>query len=126
MAKNVQQNETHNAQQEDNKPEGVAENETQEAADTGFTWEEELPKTGGGQRESKYEWGSFPEPKDGKFPTKTFMGVKSPKVIYNSIKKFQSKLAEAKQPYPEFRVNAIKEGAGKDAKVTGVKVQRIK
>lgn len=125
MAKNVQQNEALGSEGAEKKTEGLPENDTP-AADAGFTWEEELPKSGGGSGQSKYDWGNFPEPKDGKYATKIIEGVKSPKVIYNSIKKFQAKLAEQGKPYPEFRVNAIKDGTGKDAKVTGVKVQRIK
>lgn len=99
---------------------------TEISQDDGFEWEEALPSTGGGNGTSKYDWAAFPEPKDGKFPTKAYMGLKGPKPIYNSIKKFQAKLAEAGKPYPEFTCRIIKEGSGKDAPVVGVKVQRVK
>jgi hypothetical protein len=93
----------------------------------GFEWEEALPNSGGGSgQSSKYDWSAFPEPKDGRFPTKTYLGLKGPKPIYNSIKKFQAKLSEAGKAYPEFTCRVVKEGSGKDAKVVGVKVQRVK
>lgn len=96
-------------------------------ASDGFEWEEALPNSGGGSgQSSKYDWSAFPEPKDGRFPTKTYMGLKGPKPIYNSIKKFQAKLSEAGKAYPEFTCRVVKEGTGKDAKVVGVKVQRVK
>lgn len=96
-------------------------------ATDGFEWEEALPNSGGGSgQSSKYDWSAFPEPKDGRFPTKTYMGLKGPKPIYNSIKKFQAKLSEAGKAYPEFTCRVVKEGTGKDAKVVGVKVHRVK
>ncbi len=109
-----------------NLEETTTEDTTTGTLDDGFEWEPELPKGGGGGQKSKYDWGAFPEPKDGKFPTKTYMGLKAPKPVYNSIKKYQTKLAEEGKEYPEFTVRAIKEGTGKEAKTVGVKVQRIK
>lgn len=116
----------HDQQTDDQNLEGSTEGQEETTNADGFEWEPELPKGGGGGQTSKYDWAAFPEPKDGKFPTKTYMGLKAPKPIYNSIKKFQTKLTEQGLEYPEFTVRAIKEGTGKDAKTIGVKVQRIK
>jgi hypothetical protein len=104
-----------------------AEEDQDEPPSDGFEWETALPNSGGGSgQSSKYDWSAFPEPKDGRFPTKTYLGLKGPKPIYNSIKKFQAKLSEAGKAYPEFTCRVVKEGSGKDAKVVGVKVQRVK
>lgn len=115
-----------NKENQEGDQEQTEENQEEPPSD-GFEWEAALPNSGGGSgQSSKYDWSAFPEPKDGRFPTKTYMGLKGPKPIYNSIKKFQAKLSEAGKAYPEFTCRVVKEGTGKDAKVVGVKVQRVK
>ena len=92
----------------------------------GFDWGEQLEVGHGGGGVSKYNWDEYPEPKDGKFPTKTYTGLKSAKVIYASIKKFRAKLAEDKKEDREFVVKVNRDGKGKDAPIRDIKVQRIK
>ena len=93
----------------------------------GFDWGEQLVVShGGGGGQSKYDWDAFPEPKDGRFPTKTYTGINSAKTIYASIKKYRAKLAEDKKEDREFVVKVNRDGKGKAAPIIDIKVQRIK
>lgn len=88
------------------------EGKTEVAAKDDFEFLAEIPASGGGGGKSKYDWGAWPAPKEGQFPSKVYTDVKAPKTLYTSINKYKKKLEEAGKPAPEFTVRKEQNAAG--------------
>lgn len=88
-----------------------------------FEFVSEIPSSGGGNKNSKYDWGAYPAPKDGLYANK-FYEVKSAKPLYTSIKKYKEKLEADGKPVPEFTIRTEKDETTGDVK--GCRVYREK
>lgn len=89
-----------------------------------------MPEKRGGAGTPKYDWSQFPAPKDPKdkttYPSAVITGIKQPKTIYTSIKRYREKLkAEGKRDseMPEF--STFRE-LDKSGKLIGFRVFRTR
>lgn len=69
----------------------------------------EMPARKGGSGTPKYDWSKFPAPKDPKdsktYQSSVITGIKAPKTIYTSIKRYKDKLLASgtkEADLPEF------------------------
>jgi hypothetical protein len=96
---------------------------TAAGAEDGFEFLDAIPASSGGAGgKSKYDWEAFPEPSEGRYPSKVFP-VKTPKTLYTSIGKFKKKCEKDGKPVPDFTVRREKDA---DGKVVSCRVIRTK
>lgn len=76
---------------------------------------DKLPSRTGGTGTPKYDWGSIPKPAKGQANKVTVTGIKSPKTLYTSIKRYKAAL-EGKgtkpEDMPEFTLSTNKDAKG--------------
>lgn len=88
--------------------------------------QEEIPPTRGGGGTTKYDWSTFPAPKDGE-ATKATIDVQNTKSLYTSIKKYREKLLAGGTKEGDLPVFTLRGNKDKNTgKIVSVDVFRTK